>query len=208
MLPHSGRDISLPLHSQIAARLDSLRRASLDLPGDFGFPSEARHFDGSPHEQSSGPIAIAVASRQQGRVEAEALSAAAREFLSRRCSASLATADPSARHQERLSQALVSIYIYERVGVKLQAVACTGALLRDIASIVSASAVVKHGVRSGRSAIGRSVLSVVHQPTGSARYLCPISAMPRAHPAPRVMPGMIHVAPRSKFVCACRAASN
>ena len=94
--------------SQIAARLDSLRRASLDLPGDFGFPSEARRFDAPPPEQSSDPIDIAVGSRHEDRGDAKALSAAAREFLSRRCSASLATAGPSARHQERLSQALVS----------------------------------------------------------------------------------------------------
>eukprot|EP00752_Nemacystus_decipiens_P011911 g10562.t1 len=92
---------------QMAARLDSLRRASLDQPGDFGFPSDARQFDGNPHEEGS--EAIAVPSRQQEQRrggDAKALSAAAREFLSRRCSASLATAGPSALRQERLSQAL------------------------------------------------------------------------------------------------------
>lgn len=100
---YPGYDITFRL-SQIAARLDSLRRASLDLSGAPGFPAEARHGDGERHEQSSSGDAV---DSRPGWRDDKALSAAAREFLSRRCSASLATAGPSARHQERLSQALV-----------------------------------------------------------------------------------------------------
>lgn len=111
-LPFGGGGTPLFL-SQMAARLDSLRRASLDLPGGFDFPSDARRFDGNPHgQQQSGGDAVGGRRQQpQGRGEAKALlAAAAREFLSRRCSASLAAAGPSARQQERLSQALVSMY--------------------------------------------------------------------------------------------------
>lgn len=109
-----SRDLDLPrplppppplTFTQIAERLNSFRRASLDLSGPFCSTIEARPglFHDDAYEQNS----EAVDSRPNPS-ETKALSAAARDFLSRRCSASLATAALSARHQERISQALVS----------------------------------------------------------------------------------------------------
>ncbi|CAN0150526.1 unnamed protein product [Scytosiphon promiscuus] len=88
---------------QIAARLDSLRRVSLDLSGPYGSPTEVRsgHFDGDAYDQSS-----SASDGRRDRSDTKALSAAARDFLSRRCSASLALAAASARHRERLSETL------------------------------------------------------------------------------------------------------
>ncbi|CAM9954653.1 unnamed protein product [Ectocarpus sp. 12 AP-2014] len=88
---------------QIAERLDSFRRASLDLSRPFCSTIEARPglFHDDAYEQNS----EAVDSRPNPS-ETKALAAAARDFLSLRCSASLAKAALSVRHQERISQAL------------------------------------------------------------------------------------------------------
>lgn len=60
--------------------------------------------DGDTHEHGSDTV-DSKPNRSGG--DTKALLAAAREFLSRRCAASLASADSGTRHEERLAEALV-----------------------------------------------------------------------------------------------------
>lgn len=68
-------------------------------------PNQPDTLDGDAHEHGSDAV-DSRPNRSDG--DTKALLAAAREFLSRRCAASLASANSGTRHEERLSEALVS----------------------------------------------------------------------------------------------------
>ena len=94
---------------QIAGRLESLQRASLDVSGGYSsppdvHPSQLDTLDGDTLEHGSDAVDSRL-NRSGG--DTKALLAAAREFLSRRCAASLASADCGTRHEEKLAEALV-----------------------------------------------------------------------------------------------------
>lgn len=95
------------LGSQIAARLESLKRASLDAAAEEDsctLPSRRESFD--PLELDGAQFGSAVLNRIENR-DMEVSETAASEFLSRRCAVSLAQANRGTRQEERLAEALV-----------------------------------------------------------------------------------------------------
>lgn len=92
---------------QIAARLDSLRRASFDVSEgsdspSSGSPSQFEASGGDGFQQSSD-----AGDSRPDMGEMKTLATAAREFLSRRCASCLATGDRICRDAERLVEAAV-----------------------------------------------------------------------------------------------------
>lgn len=74
-----------------------------DCPPSSGSPDQLDPLDAEAYQQSGGGV-----ENTADTSETKASAAAVREFLGRRCAASLARADRGAREEERLSEYLVS----------------------------------------------------------------------------------------------------
>lgn len=95
---------------QVAARLDSLMRASLETTAP-GRPRSAFHrpFESSG-DRASTQTRVGRERQRSLALDNEALEAAAREFLTRRCAASLSQTNHVDDIEQRLSEALVRLW--------------------------------------------------------------------------------------------------
>lgn len=111
---------------QIAARLESLKRASLDAAGEEDSTTlSSRRESFEPLELDGTQFGNAAIDRMEKR-DMEVSETAASEFLSRRCSVSLAQANRGTRQEERLAEALVrlpsTLFICSLIPVSVRAI--------------------------------------------------------------------------------------